>query len=411
MHLVLANQWFPPEGGRGGVAMWNDTVAHAYRALGHQVTVITSRTSAQTPALKEIDGIRVYRLLVNDAYRWRKLPAVGHYVREVQQVTYARRVDRALRELHREQPFDVVEFAEVNAEGFFYARNPLTPFVVRCHTPTFVLIRYHAVREMPYDTRIVNWAEKNLIHRAHALTAPSHDMARNIARECGVSEDVITVIPNALKSDVFPILPDYPITQIPNDLTILHVGRLERVKGVTILADAIPLILREVSSARFVFIGEDRPTERGTSQRAELERALTEAGVGDRVNFVGGLDQPDLLTWYRRADICVVPSMLYESFSYTCAQAMAAGKPVVASRIGGIPETVDHDLSGVLVSPGNAEELAGAIICLARDPARRERMGHAGREKVTREFNPIKVAQRNLEVYERAKEAFQHSNS
>jgi glycosyltransferase involved in cell wall biosynthesis len=100
--------------------------------------------------------------------------------------------------------------------------------------------------------------------------------------------------------------------------------------------------------------------------------------------------------------MCVVPSILYESFSYTCAQAMAAGRPVVATRIGGIPETVEDGVTGLLVEPGNAAELAEALIRLALDPVQRARMGQAGRERVARDFNPATVARRMLAVYARA---------
>lgn len=415
MHLVLANQWYPPESGWGGVAMWNYTMAHAYLALGHQVTVIASRASAQIPAFMEIDRIRVRRLLVRDTYRWRRLPGIGRYVRPAQQVAYARRVDRALRELHRKQPMDVVEFAEVNAEGFFYAREPLTPFVVRCHTPTFVLRRYYDKREMPYDTRIISWCEKDLIHRAHALTAPSRDMAQTIAIECGVPVEKIAVIPNALASDEWRVAgyenqPTDDSTTRPSEyFTVLHVGRLERVKGVQVLVDAIPSIVKRVPKARFVFIGDDLRTAGGNSQRVELEDKLRQDNVLAQVEFLGEVDHATLLDWYGRADICVVPSLLYESFSYTCAQAMAAGKPVVASRIAGIPETLNAREGGILVTPGDALELAEAVVRLACDPGLRARLGQAGRGRVAREFDPIKVAQRNLEVYERARRTFELS--
>ncbi len=416
MHLVLANQWYPPESGWGGVAMWNYAMARAYRSLGHAVTVIAARDSNAIPTNQEIDGIQVRRLLVHNRYRWRRLPMIGRYVRPAQQLAYARRVDRALRELHQERPIDAVEFAEVNAEGFFYARKPLTPLIVRCHTPTFVLRRYYDKREMPYDTRIISWCEKDLIRRAHALTAPSRDIAQTIAKECNVPVEEITVIPNALASDEWRVArcedqpADYLTPRQSDYLTVLHVGRLERVKGVQVLVDAIPSIVKRVPKTRFVFIGDDLRTARGSLQRAELEDRLRQDNVLAQVEFLGGVDHAALLDWYRRADICVVPSLLYESFSYTCAQAMAAGKPIVASRIGGIPETVRNGVSGIIVEPGDVEQLAEAIVRLARDPSLREQLGRAGRERVVCEFDPIKVAQRNLEGYEQAKRAYERSN-
>jgi glycosyltransferase involved in cell wall biosynthesis len=308
-----------------------------------------------------------------------------------------------LRALHLKQPIDVIEFAEVNAEGFFFAYHPIAPFVVRCHTPTAILARYYERAELPFDTRVTAWCEKQMLRRAHALTAPSHDMAQVIAKEYGLPDENIAVIPNALSLNEFP---NHPATPSPNRLTILHVGRLERVKGVVVLASAIPRVVSQVPNAQFVFVGGDRLTVRGISQRAEIESALGKAQVLSHAEFLGEVDHATLMACYQRADICVVPSMLYESFSYTCAQTMAAGKPVVASRIGGIPETVDDGMTGLLVAPGDSDELADAIIRLAREPARREQMGRAGREKVAREFDPINIALRNLEVYGQAGRRF-----
>lgn len=400
MHIVLANQWFPPESGWGGVATYNYFIARAFRSLGHQVTVLASRTNPSQPATQETDGMRIHRLFVRDAYRLRRLPFVGRYVRPIQQLRYATMVDRVLRELHREQPIDVIEFAEVNAEGFFYTRTPQTAVVVRCHTPTFILARYYDRREMQFDTRIIGWCEKDMILRAHARSAPSHDMAQTVADATGIPIEKFAVVPNALSLDEFSIQPRPQ--SLSSTVSILFVGRLERVKGVAVLAQAIPKVVARVPNVRFIFAGEELRTASGTSQRAELEAELTSNGVQSHVEFVGAVDHATLMSLYQRADICVVPSTLYESFSYTCAQAMAAGKPVVATRIGGIPETVDDGVSGIIVSPGNVDELAQAIIRLACDQGLREQMGRAGRAKAAREFDAIKVAGKNLAIYERA---------
>ncbi len=401
MHIVLANQWFYPEIG-GGVGKYNWIIARAFRALGHEVTVIAKRWNQDLPVFLEIEGIRVHRIQVSDAYYRRRLPGLGRYVRPAQQLIYAFQLNLALRRLQEQRPADLIEFAEVNAEGFFYVRAPRSAFVIRCHTPTAVLAQYYDRNELDFDTRITSWCEKDFIRRAHALTAPSADTARVVARECDVSLESIAVVPNPVYADRFP--DDSPVSR--DAITILHVGRLERVKGVAVLADAIPRVVCEIPNVHFVFIGGDRPTITGISQQAELQAQLAATGVQANASFLGSVDQTALANWYQRADICVVPSLLYESFSYTCAEAMAAGKPVVASRIGGIPETVDDGVNGILVTPGNANELAEAMIALVSDPARRERMGRAGREKVASEFDPMHVAQYTLGVYELARAQF-----
>ncbi len=405
MHIVLANQWYPPESGWGGVAMWNYAMARALRDLGHTVTVIAARTAADVPAWVERDGIAIHRLEVRDHYRLRRAPQAGRYARPIQQLWYARRVDQTLRALNQKRAIDAVEFAEVNAEGFWYARRPEAAVVVRCHTPTFVLRRYYQPAEMPYDTRLISWCERDLIRRAHALTAPSHDTANVIAQECGIAPGRIDVIPNALPLDEFGNAGQ--LSAAPgNGLTVLHVGRLERVKGVRVLAEAIPRVLRRVPNARFVFVGEDLRTPQGVSQRAALEGELASAVAHGQVVFAGTAALAELLDWYGCADVCVVPTLNYESFSYTCAQAMAAGKPVVASRSGGIPETVEDGVSGILVPPGDGAALADALTELLGDPRMRAAMGAAGRERAIKEFDAGVIARQLVAVYERTRRAF-----
>ena len=397
LHIVLANQWYPPESGWGGVAMYNHTIARAFRRIGHQVTVVAARYDKATPPVQERDGVRIVRLLVRDNYRLRRLPGLGHYVRPVKQLLYSWRVNQVLRKLHSATPIDLVEFTDVNAEGFCYLRDPQAHVIVRCQTPTFVLREYYTSSEMPYDTVLTTYMEKTCLYQAHMLTAPSYDMARTIALHTRVPVESIAVVPNALDYSPFSC---NDLSFADNDrITVLHVGRLDRTKGIEVLAQAIPLVVRKCPEVQFVYVGDDRPTGDGDTWRQRLAYYFDQTGVSEYVVFTGPVDQTTLIEWYRRADICVTPSVLYESFSYTVAQAMAAGVPVIASRIGGIPETVDDQKSGVLVESGNISALARAIVQLVRDPKRRQTMGSAGQNKARTVFAPEVVAERMLDLY------------
>jgi glycosyltransferase involved in cell wall biosynthesis len=412
MHIVIANQWYPPESGWGGVAMYNHAIAHAYRKLGHEVTIIARRNDETTPAYAEVDGIHVHRLLTRDRYYLRRAPGVRYYSRTAQQLSYSWRVRQALKQLNRTQPIDIVEFAEINAEGYFFARSPWLPFVVRCHTPTFVLRDFFQPDEFLFDTKIISACEKKTIQTAHAVTAPSGDMAQRIAQASGIDSANITVVPNPLNAHgVNGNGNGHHSAGTENDLTVLYIGRIERAKGILVLAKAIPEIIKRIPRIRFLIAGYDRSTPRGTSQRAELEQQFANAGATANVEFVGAVEQSQLRSLYERADLCVVPALQYESFSYTCAQAMAAGKPVIATRIGGMPETVADGVAGLIVEPENAGELAEAILRLAKDPDLCVRMGRAGHEKVLREYDPSKVAQQNLEVYAQARQRFESGSA
>ena len=155
MHIVLANRWYPPES-HGGVAMYNYYLAHALVKLGHRVTVVASRVSADVPAVEHDDEITVHRLRTQYHYRLHRLPLIGRYMRPLEQAWYSLLLARRLVELQQNDPFDIVEFAEVNAEGWIYQRHrQRRRVVVRCHTPTFVLRKYYTSTEMPYDTNLL----------------------------------------------------------------------------------------------------------------------------------------------------------------------------------------------------------------------------------------------------------------
>ena len=102
----------------------------------------------------------------------------------------------------------------------------------------------------------------------------------------------------------------------------------------------------------------------------------------DRITYTSWRSQEQLPELYARADICVVPSVWREPFGIAAVEAMAAGKPVVASASGGLAGIVEDGVTGFLVEPGNAEKLAERIKTLAADPALRRGMGRAGRERV-----------------------------
>lgn len=399
MHIVLVSRWFPPHSGGGGVAAYNFHLSRALAALGHKVTILSSRLSPTVPALEVDGGVHVHRLLLRERHWLNRIPIAGRYMRGLRRLAYSVRVWRCLEALLRREPADVVEFAEVEAEGFvFQAFGPSCPVIVRCHTPFFVLERYYLRSEMGYDTSLVAWMEKFCIRHAQALTAPSRDMAEVVASACGISAERFTVFPNPLRPNSFRDPPAPGREASSGGMRILYVGRLERGKGVEVLAEAAVRVLREVSAATFVFVGGDRPDGKGSTWRNRLEARFRGQGLWERVSLVTTASDADVAGWYARADIAVVPSLIYESFSYTCAQAMEAGVPVVASRVGGIPETVADGRSGLIVETGDARALGEAIIRLAKDPEGRRAMGRAGRQEALLRFDPGAVATQFLAV-------------
>ncbi len=173
---------------------------------------------------------------------------------------------------------------------------------------------------------------------------------------------------------------------------VLCPGRLHPSKGQDVLLRALPQVLQAEPGVEVVFAGAG-------PERARLERLAEELGVSGRVRFAGALERPRLLAEMAEAAVCVVPS-LSEAFGLVNIESMAMGTPVVASRVGGIPEIVRDGVDGFLFEAGNSEELASCLIRLLGDDRLRDEMGGNARERFLAEFESTRVAKRQADWLE-----------
>ena len=171
---------------------------------------------------------------------------------------------------------------------------------------------------------------------------------------------------------------------------ILAVGRLAYYKGFHYLIEA----LRQVPAARLAIVG-DGP------ERGQLEARIAERGLASRVELCGRLADPDLLDWYRRADLFCLPSCeRSEAFGLVQLEAMGAGLPVVSTDLPtGMRAINRHEDTGLVVPPHDADALAAALARLAADPALRRRFGAAARCRAQRLFSRDLMGRRILELY------------
>ncbi|MCA0940364.1 glycosyltransferase [Salipiger pacificus] len=161
--------------------------------------------------------------------------------------------------------------------------------------------------------------------------------------------------------------------------SLLFTGRLAGVKGVPVLLRALAALAPRHPELRLHLIGD------GPERRA-LEALATELGIAERCEFLGYRSQAEVAEALTGADIFVLPSFA-EGVPVVLMEAMAAQVPVVTTRIAGVPELVEHGVSGLLVPPGEAEALTEALDALLADPGTRRSMGAAGLAKVAAEFN------------------------
>ncbi len=193
----------------------------------------------------------------------------------------------------------------------------------------------------------------------------------------------IQYVPNFIDADEYTLAPE---TETPENPLVLYVGRLEPLKGAMVFAKAIPLISKEFSKAPFIFLGGDRSAEDGTSQKAQLERYFIREGIMDQVEFHGHNTPDVFLSFYRKAAVFVLPS-LFENSPYSLLEPMSCGKACVVSRAGGMTEMIEDGESGLFFEPGNSVDLAEKVITLLRNPALRNSLGQAARQRVEREYS------------------------
>lgn len=392
MHIVLLNRWFPPETGGGGVAAHNAYFAAAAARMGHQVTVIAS--AKQPGVTRTENGITVHRLSPPVLHKLRRVPLLGRFERALSMLLYSRRAAELIDSL-ADKP-DLIEAADINAEAF--ALNPALPLAIRCHTPTFLLeASGAAAASFRSDARMLIWAERSALRKAKAFSAPSHDLAARIIDHAGIPSERMAAIPNALDTGFFAP----GASRNAESPAILWVGRLDPGKGLWVFADAVERLLTSAPHARFILVGGGRKLE-DMSNTADLLRVRFAAAIAaGRVELRGFVPDEALPAVYHEADIAVVPSLIYESFSYTCAQAMASGLPVVASAVGGIPETLAGGECGILIPPNDSDALADALLRLIAQPELRQRMGAAGRARAVEAFSMDAVTEALISWYQR----------
>lgn len=202
-----------------------------------------------------------------------------------------------------------------------------------------------------------------------------------------------TVIPNGV--DLARFSPDVaPIDRFGDGkLNILFVGRLEKRKGLNYLLEAYRQVRKEVPESRLIVVGP------GTRLRRKYEKTISREDIKDVV-FVGQVDHDELPRYYRTADVFCAPATSRESFGIILLEAMAMGKPIVASNIEGYASVLTTGKEGLLAPPRDAGGLAESLTTLLTDPAMRREMGEKGRMTAAR-YSWQHVARRVFDYYQK----------
>lgn len=305
---------------------------------------------------------------------------------------------RAIAGLLREG-FDFVHTHDLRASAA--ARLP----AYRAGVP--IVTSFHEDLRQPHLGALARW-KRQLMVRVEQQTADlpvvvlavSQPIGEEASSLLGIDPVRIEVVPNgvnvgALRASATPeqVAEARQETGLePADRPVVLVGKLTRRKGQHLLLQAAPEVLQQHPETVFILVGEG-------PDRAALEQQAQSLGVSERCRFVGF--QNPSAPWLAMSCLAVLPS-LAEGTPIVALEAMALGKPLVASAVGGTPDLVLDGETGVLVPSESVDALAAALIRLLDDPIERARLGHAAAERIERSFTVQHLAQRHLVAYRRA---------
>ena len=230
-------------------------------------------------------------------------------------------------------------------------------------------------------------------------------VSRSLLREASIDpgDPRAAVVPNGVADSVILSEPRGLRSSAAAGPVVGILGRVEPLKGQEEFIDMAHLVLESGTPARFVIGGsilgppEGRRLRRAQRYERNLHTRVDARGLQDRLCFVGEVD--DVTGFLDALDVLVVPSH-NEGFGRVVIEGMARGLPVVANRVGGIPEILD-ETTGVLVPPRSPRALADATVALLRDPAGAHAMGEQGRQRVLSSFRSLQTTEGILDFYAR----------
>jgi glycosyltransferase involved in cell wall biosynthesis len=353
----ICDEYPPVSDAYGGMGIAFREQAEAFARRGRRVSVIC-RTFARHAGVHDVNGVAVHVIAPST------VPKARAVVDRLKLDTLVRQIRGSMN--------DIVISAEY--AGPLLVRSFRNPLVVHLEgSRTVSTLEQH--RDVP---PVARFFERRTVEMADAISAASAYCGRATLSALGISSRQVRVFPNSVDSARFVPAP----TQV-DPHRVLFIGKLNRLKGLFVLAEAMKQVFAAVPEATLNLIGGDH-VERGESC---LSRFLDHFELRDRsrIGVLGAITHEEVARQVRQCGVAVLPS-LTEMCPTVVLEAMSSGRPVVASNRGGIPELVQDGRTGLLADPDQPATFAKALIRLLTAPDLANAMGHDGRMRVLTTF-------------------------
>lgn len=399
MNICLISKEYPPETGFGGIGTYTYNLAQGLSKRGNSVTVITQALKKEKIYL---DGkVKVYRIFD------KKTPFKG-FTRLMNILTFkgfgyywhSYSVFQKIKQITKSgHPFDIIEGPLWDGECIAYDKSLNAPLIVRLQTP--ISKSREILNLKPF--RVLEFIEKASLVKAVLIPAISKNIGAMIINHYKIPKKKIRL--SYLGIDL-PDIKKPVFNKNPNKL--LYVGRLEKRKGTKEFIDALPEILSSNKDIKIDIVGKDIPQAPGGISYKKYFLKVLSKKLQPRVNFYGFVDSQKLKKFYRNCDVLIAPSR-YESFGLIFLEAFAYGKPVIGTKVGGIPEIVEDGKTGLLIDPDNSSQISKAVLKIFGSNNLRRKLGENAFKKVRETFSVSQMVDRTLNIYNEAVKKFKTS--
>lgn len=365
---LLLSEIFPPKTGGSGRWFWE-----IYRRLPREQYLIAAGEDSRQAAFDVTHDLRIVRIPLTwrqwGIRSWRGLSDYAGVIRRLKRVVL---LDHsAIIHCGRVLPEGVVSFALRWWLGL--------PYLCFVHGEDVTTAK---------DSREYTFLIRRVLRCARMLIANSHNTARILREEWGISPEQIRVLHPGVDTECFaPALRDAGIRRElgwEDRPVVLTVGRLQKRKGHDCMIRALSVIRRTIPNVLYSIIGEGE-------ERIELERIVREVGLEGHVQFLGETDDRRLIACYQQCDLFILPNRQVgkdiEGFGMVLLEAQACGRPVVGGASGGTSETMNAPTTGRIIPCETPDLIAPAVIDLLSDRQRLDDMGRAARQWAVDHFD------------------------
>ena len=399
MRIALISYEFPPDTGKGGIGTY--TYQLAILLAHHNIDVHVFAGTAKESYHQELQKVFIHKVNCKDPFDFRE------------------KVVSVFSKVHYIKAFDIIESPEIHSNAFEIKKKfPLLPLIVRLHAPNY-LVECFKKKYTPFFQKIrfvigalrrgkldygywrkydyVNDNDYKFAQIADIITAPSNIMKLWAVKNWHILPAHIEVIPN-------PFIPSNALLELSikekvDNKEIIFFGRLNVLKGLVNGTLAMKKILIEFPEYHFTIIGDDGAGPKlGESMKQWMQKKLKK--VNNQVSFFAGQEYGHLPLLISNASIVLLPS-LFESFSYTCAEAMASGKVVVGSLGTGMENMIVHNYNGFLINAESHKNIYEAVKTLIENNSLRYSLSVNARKSIHTFFNSEVLAQQYIQHYKK----------